>query len=245
LQDYVPFKKVKKNKRLKVLPIFTFLVIFVLSCALIYLVPLQKANQIFNTKTYYLVGLYKSRKKNDAISQKSQVELLGGAGYIFEKNDVFYLISSAYIKKEDASEISSSMSKLYSGAEVVAISSKSSTKQKQIKIRQNEKVLSFCKYIDTFIDFYLDYELQYLAGKVSDSELSKTLISKKLEIEEKIKQFDASVELENNAKIVANLILVHIDNFFSNFFELSKKNSTVCLLGVNLAIERVYFFDNL
>ena len=51
--------------------------------------------------------------------------------------------------------------------------------------------------------------------------------------------------LEKNAINVGEIILVHFNNFFNNFYISSKKESLATSLLVNATIERVNLFDNL
>lgn len=247
MQDVVTGRVFKKRHKINFMPVLSFILIVVFSCILVASLVIKKSNKIFEEKSFFFVSATKSRKQNELASSKDLVETLGGAGYVLENKGNFYLTVNVYSNKTDANEISSSINSAFASSEIVELKSSALSKQKQILIRQNEAILNFIKFYDKFIDDFLEMELNYLAGKITSSNLTKEIISKKLILQEYETKFCEieQTDIVQSAKVVISLVLTHLDNFLLKFFESTKKNSILCLLAVNLAIVRVEMFDYL
>lgn len=247
MQGYVPLDMSAKRKKIKLFSILSFLLIAILIVFLVLLIPKQKDEKFFKQKSYFFVYATKSQKSGSLASMQDLLISLGGAGVTYSFNDNYFLIANVYVTDSDAEQIKNNILSTFNDAGVIEVKTKEVSAKKKNLIKDNEKVFNLVKFIYEFLDFYQTDLINYLSGTLTDSKLCSKLIEKKLELEniiEKLKQSEMSV-LEKNAINVGEIILVHFNNFFNNFYISSKKESLATSLLVNITIERVNLFDNL
>ena len=98
------FRKHKK-KLLGALSILLLIVLLFCANALtIFVLPTQTiANAIeSNTFEVFLISLAKSQVKNESISRAEDFQKIGAGGFVWEYEDYYHVVSSAYLNKSDA-----------------------------------------------------------------------------------------------------------------------------------------------
>jgi len=67
------------------------------------------SNFIYEDKTLYAVSLYSNVKTNELSGKVDEIQKQGGAGFIFEENDKFFILSSIYDNKKDALKVQNNL----------------------------------------------------------------------------------------------------------------------------------------
>lgn len=247
MQGYVPLNKSCRRRKIKLISVISFILIAILIVFLIFLIPKQKSEKYFKQKSYYFVYVAKQQKANSFSEMQDLLVSLGGAGVIYNNSDNYYLLVNVYFDEDDANEIKNNIEGTFEQADFIEIKTKEISSKKKNLIKENEYVFDLVKFLYDFLEFYEGFSLSYLSGNLTDSKFCAGLIEKRLELEQIIKNIsdNNSSVLDGNAMTCGELLLIHFNNFFNNFFDSSKKESLVCALGVNMVIERIELFDNL
>lgn len=227
------------------LKIFSIALIAIFSSILIVQVSKNKKDKIFLKKTYYFVCVDESSKVSALEKSKVETKKLGGAGIVFENDSKFFLAVNVYKRQNDAVLVKDDIGGEKFSPSVIELKTSTLKQAQKQKIKANERVFKFVNVFDEFVDEILDDELNVLAGKLSDSEFSKKIIKKKLEFETMNDNFDSNNELENNAKVVINLCLTHLDNFLRDYFDTLNKSHILSLMCTSIVLVRVDLFNNL
>ncbi|MDD3396977.1 MAG: hypothetical protein PHR96_00300 [Clostridia bacterium] len=74
-----------------------------------------------NAYSIYAVELHQSSIKSSALEQATVVKKIGGAGYVWESEGVFYVIASAYIEENDATKVKENLIESGYTAEILKI----------------------------------------------------------------------------------------------------------------------------
>lgn len=247
MQDYVPYKRRRKGliiqiKSVIALILFFIFVFMILTC----LGVSRKNNKCFDKSSFSFVYVQKTKKMLDE-TEKDLVKGLGGAGIFYFFKEHHYLIANVYLKLDDAKEVAGGMVDSFENAGVLTIETKRLSRLLQQKIKSNLSYYRFFKYLYEFSEKFEELNLNYISGELSQGKLMSELIEINLEFETIVNEF----ENENNEsvfsdiKTYANMILIHFDNFFDEFYQSTKKQALVCALGVNVALTKVDLFDNL
>ncbi|MDD2445884.1 MAG: hypothetical protein PHX09_03645 [Clostridia bacterium] len=110
-KEKTPKSQIKKGG--KFLAITTFLICFALCITLADLfstfITVGSYSNIsggkVNAYSIYAIYLHQSSIKSSALEQSNSVKKMGGAGYVWEQEGVFYVIASAYIEENDAKKV--------------------------------------------------------------------------------------------------------------------------------------------
>ena len=89
--------------------------------------------------------------------------------------------------------------------------------------------------------------MNYISGEISEGKLSSLILSEKLQLETIIKSFDnpEKDKFFDDISTYANMMILHFNKFFDEFYQSTKKKSLICNLGVNFVLTKVDLFDNL
>lgn len=99
----------------------------------------------------YMLSMGKSQVKNEALSLAKDYQKIGAGGYIWEKDNYFYVISSAYLNKNDAANVQNSIKNKGIESELVSADFKS------MEINGNfndEEARVLAKAINSFENYY-------------------------------------------------------------------------------------------
>lgn len=206
----------------------------------------KKEKDYFSEKKIYVVYVKKSLKQNDLSVLQRDLKILGGAGEIFKYKENYNLLSSVYREKSDADEVVKNISTTFKEADYLTLTIKKVSKSNRNLINSNKQQLDFFKLVNSFNRDFIEKQMLYLSGLVSNREISLYLIEQKIKIE-KILDYTEIEEnkLSDKLSIYQNTMQLYIKNFLDNFFESTKKNSLVCELAVNMALLQYEMTNNL
>lgn len=74
-----------------------------------------------NAYSIYAVYLHQSSIKTSALEQSTGIKKIGGAGYVWENESLFYVITSAYIEENDAIKVKQNLNEGDYHAEILKI----------------------------------------------------------------------------------------------------------------------------
>lgn len=245
-QVYVPQGKEKKHGKLSIKSVIMMILIFILFFAfMIALVSRKKQEVVFNAKEYHFVYALKNSKKLLVQDEASKIKQFGGAGVVLNSSNEYYLILNVYLEKKEADEIANKIKSNYEGAGVLSLKSAELSKFKR-KATQNNSLASAIKKNDEMLENFLDLQLEFMSGKLSEGKFSSMLVKQKLEISELETNYAKSDN--KNLQLVSyhlDLMLLHYQNFFDKFFGNYNKEYLVCELAVNLANSNLEMLNNL
>ncbi len=234
-------RRSKKFYAIIAVVIVFFVVFFCIFCACLSSTHLT----CFDEAECYYVYTHKANRENIVKNYAGELQSLGGAGYIYQKSGVFYLIASVYSSKKDAEEILVGVKENFPNAGILTLKTEKISRRVAAVLKENSSTLLFFKYFEELIEKSERLSMQYLAGIVSENVLLVSLLDEKLELENKISEFEKENELFCTVFSYMNLCKMYIDDFFSKFFETTKKDAVVCLLPVELTVLRYEFWNNL
>lgn len=145
-----------KSKKI-LLAIVSFLV---LACCIItahffsaFLLRTESVSTSVSTPSFdlYLLSLSKSQVKTEALSSCPDYQQIGAGGYVYQKDNYYYVVSSAYLNKNDAVLVQNSLTSSDIKSEIVLVKFKSFSIAGNFDSSQS-KVLS--KAISSPIEFY-------------------------------------------------------------------------------------------
>ncbi len=151
-------KKLFNNRKsLIIIACVLFLVVaIIIANYLSYLLIPSASNSSSVTKdsfSVYMLSLARSQVKSEAEGRAGDFQSIGGGGYVWEQDDYFYVISSAYANKNDAVLVQNSV-KANQGLDSEIIEAKFPALSISGNFSSEEKrVLSMA--IDCFYDYYL------------------------------------------------------------------------------------------
>ena len=222
-------RKSKNNLFLKVVIVALLMIISVIMGISLYLN--SKQNIEFDEKSFYLVSAAKSKNLKEIEDMKESAQKLGGAGKVYLKDGVYYLILNAYLDLDIANEIIDKNREIY---------------KKRI-IKNHDLFMEYLKNYKKYINEVSILMLDYLAGNIAENKLASKMLSIKFDFDDfnlKIAKFEDS-EINNLLKNNINLAINYFSVFFNSFFAGDKNNSVICEFFVNFVLLRVEFFNNL
>lgn len=246
-QGYVPYYALTRPRRMRInsaiLAIIFFFVV-ILICSM--LVFAKRADKCFDKQIFYYVVTMKSKIKIKKENQ-DKVKSLGGAGEVLFYKENFNLVANAYLSEVNAKDVCGQIKASFENAEVVKVEVKSLSNAVQKKIRQNLSYYKFFQNIDELIHSLEKLTIDYMLCNVSEGKFMSELITKKLELETIVKEFENpnKEKFFEDIKSYANMLILHFDNFFEEFYQSTKKQSFVCGLFVKATLVKVSLFDNL
>lgn len=163
--------------------------------------------------TFYMVAEKAIRDKNDALNFAVTVKSRGGAGYLYLKNDRFYVVLSCYEKLDDAKKVA----KKLQGVDVVEL---------KIAVSKNPaKAAAQRVGIEISNELY-DLSIAFDGGKMDVKTLNKRLQTLKGTLNEKLtKTTNSSIDVSAVASFMSA-----IDNLLT---------SNEKYLGWNLKYQRI------
>lgn len=247
MQYYVPYKKTAKRSWAQINSAIAGFLFFILTLSILVCLGVsRKKNKCFDKVSYHFVFVQKNRIQTNK-DEQDLVKSLGGAGIYYFHKENYLLIANVYHSSDDAKEIKNGMLENFENADVLTLEAPAINRKTQNIIKDNLSYYKFFKYLQMAIQNFEVLNMNYLSGEITQGKLMSELISKKLELETIVNEFEnpQKEDLFENIKTYANMFLIHFDNFFNEFYQSTKKQSLVCSLCVNFALTKVDLFDNL
>lgn len=196
--------------------------LIIVLCSLVFIVCLILANYLSlvliktdkettkvssNSFELYFLSLSKSQVKNEAITHATDYQKIGAGGFIWEKDNYFHVVSSAYINKNDAQLVQNSIKTNNNiDSEIFSIKFNSFTINGSFNSDQT-KVLN--KSLNSFLNYY--------------KEIYDIAIS-----------LDTSVYNEISARLAVNSSHNNLTNIVNNFELLFKDETSLSKLYSSL-----------
>ena len=231
------------TKKVKVI-FFLFLAVFV-GIAVVCFSDAKKNNNVFGSKKIFMVFAESSKNQNSLINTIENVKKLGGSGRVVEKQGVFFVVVNVYFSESDAKNVQMQVKNEFekSGVEIFEIKKiKNNIIQ---KIKKNQSVFEYLKFVSNQTTTMHQYQIDYLSGNITLNKLCSLVLAEKLVLEEKIKSLEPLKQEWKDVFDNANLLLWHYNNFLDNIFISQKKQALVCDFAVNVTFCLLESHNNL
>lgn len=248
MQDFVTLKRRKnKSQTLIFSVIIAIIIIFFILVILISIYSRNKYSKEFVETSFYFVYVEKSKNLKELENMQDNLKELGGAGKIYQKENVYYLLSNVYDNQESAKSVVENNKAVYPNADVLEIKTKKVKNSIIRKYRENEINFKFVKNLNQTIKNICDFQMKYLSGLISENDLCSSLLTIKFDLDDVIKSVNQAEENEYKELILnySNLEQMYFSMFFNSFFESSKKSSVLCEFVVGIVILKIDFSNNL
>lgn len=229
--------------------LWLMLIIFILFIILIVIVGLKTKDReelCFNEKKLYIVYVDKNLKQSEVLKNQKRIKSLGGAGEVLFYKDLYYLVTSVYLYKNDAMEVVSNINKDFEKSDILSLTVKKIPREKKNIIKKNQECLKFFKLIDEFNMEFNEQHIMFLAGKINLTTLSNKIIEYKIKLDEIIKNYVTNdSEFYNKILTYEHTCLLYFNNFLNVFFESTKKDCLVCEFAYNMSLLQFEMASNL
>ncbi len=149
-------KKIKEKYRKTI----SFVCSFVLSCGLCFVFAFSSAQTTIETSsissqnfTLYCISTAKSQLESEAVALSHDAMKTGNGGYVWQCGNYYYVISSAYENKNDATLVSTALSNSNTANEIIEIKFKE-INSSPLDISNNDEKNTFNSSIKTFKTCY-------------------------------------------------------------------------------------------
>ena len=248
MQGYVPYVIHRKTNKRLIKSIFTAVfIIFLIVFLFVFLVSLKKQSVCFESQTFYFVYADKAKNEAPILAQQDRVKSLGGSGVIYKKNNTNYLLINCYLIEDDVKDVKNRVSTEFANSDTLKITVKAISKNVQKEVRESQGYYKFFNFKREFFQFFLDKEMEYIKGNLSDGKFISWIISKRLELNSIKEEFIKDSKIESFMVInqFADVFVLHFDNLLNKFFESTKKQSLICEFYCNLVLTNADMCDNL
>lgn len=155
-----------------------------------------------NAYSIYAVYLHQSSIKSSTLDQANGVKRIGGAGYIWESESLFYVITSAYIEENDAIKVKQNLEESGHSAEILKINIPEISIG---KVYSNEELSALTNAINLFKNAYkslYDVSISLDTFILSETQCRLEIAKIQSEISQKKSDFDALF----NSKLTSELL---------------------------------------
>jgi len=176
-------------------------------------------------QSVYFISANQFKNQSEAENLSTQITELGGAGYIFNFDKNFHVITSLYINKDDANKVCNKLKDKYTNAQVLKLSMK--------KTKINDKALAkeINSLINSIITFYANNFILLDKGEIS---VNKILINT-IAINSQIDSLNETLYLQTDETLIkirvllktlkSNMQLLSDNSSFNQFFKYIGVNS--------------------
>ena len=231
------------TKKVRVLA-FLFLSVFV-ALAVVCFGDAKKNNDVFGSKKIFVVFAESSKNQNNLTNTVENVKKLGGSGRIVEKQGVFFVVVNVYFDEGDAKNVQMQVKSSFENSGVVVFEIQKIKNKTIQKIKKNQSVFEFFKFLSAETNNIHQYQIDYFSGNITLNKLCSLVLAEKLVLEEKIKSLESLKQEWKSVFDNANLLLWHYNNFLDNIFISQKKQALVCDFSVNVAFCLLESHNNL
>lgn len=208
-------------------------------------------NKMFDAIEFFYVSIEKTNNKNNVSALQKKVKNLGGAGYAFEDDGVFYVIAGCYATKQEASVVVNQVSSQYN-AQIL------SRNTEKVKRNISEKIKSkscfgfaFGYLKEQCVEFF-DNVKQFLSGEKTSGDIylciQKSIISCE---NHKQKLISVETKKQDEIKIQEQLVLsiMSFNNILSQatsqLYAFGETESVLRLCSVRLVEVLISLCENL
>ncbi len=248
IQDYVPLKRVKNKRKTTIISaVIIIFIIFICMATIILIFINKKSKKEFLETSFYYVCAAKSKSIKELENMQDGVKEFGGAGKIYQKDEMFFLILNVYFDKESAVSVVEKNKSIYENAVILELKTKAVSNKFIRKFKQNEINIKFLKRFNADLSEIINLQMQYLSGEINENYLCSRLLTLKFNNDDLIGEIKTieDEEFKNLVLNFASLKEMYFNSFFNNFFESDKKSSVLCDFVVSLSLLKVDFFNNL
>ena len=237
----------KQRVRLRLTILIILIIVLIITIIFVCIIIKNKKGIYFKKRTFYILYIDKNEKQSELYSLQDTIKKLGGGGEIYFDGKFYYLTASVYHNKTDASSVLNNIFLNFSNSGILTLERNELSSKVVSKINENSQAKRFFKFFDECILDLMEIQYKYMAGIVTQRDLISNLISKKLELEEIMSNFNFdSEDMEfNNIYQIQSVCLLYFNNFLNKFFESSKKESLLCELCLNIVLSNYELFKNI
>ena len=128
---------------------------------------------IYNSKTYYAISLKQGESYQDISSDIDFVKLQDGAGYVYKKDNKYFLIASIYASKSDAEKVLDNVSNY--DAQIVVIDFDRLILSSKYKNEQIKTLRYSLEMVDRFFETMNQIVVSYDRAEILDAEVRQKL----------------------------------------------------------------------
>lgn len=249
MQYFVTCKTKKSRQKSKaffcvLIIILVLFLVFIFGIALFFK---SKQNKEFLEQRFYFVCATKSKNVKELENMQDEIKNLGGAGKIYNRDNINYLIINVYLEEESAKSVLKQNIEKFPSAEILELKTKIISRKRMQKLKNVEEAYMFLKEFNFLIKNSSQLMIDYLNSDVSENDLCSELLTVKFDFDDINVKISKIFESETKSLVqnYTNLTLMYFSNFFNSFFGSDKKYSIVCEFVVNLALLKIDFFNNL
>ena len=234
------YKYYKKNKT------YTKKIIYCL-CAFLLLVVFGISFGLSNSKTkrysekiFYLVYAGKHTLESKATEMSTTVSDKGGAGVIFYKENLKYVVVSSYFSEADANKVKEQIIGSFTNAGTLKIIAPKLSKKVCTLIEKQDSCKQYYKQHYEFCKTLYNLTLSVDKNEISGHEIYKIIMQTKQDISNISQRLKSNTEeISKNMYSSSLIVLEHINSFFNSSFIANSVAKHLKKLYINSIIEFV------
>lgn len=239
-------KKYKINNKSRIKSIVSSILIFlfaIVSSAI--LITVRKKNIIYDERIFYLVSATSEHRESLLEPKKELLKNLGSANVVYKQGDNCHLIVNIYLDFESAEEIKNNLTKYFSEAQVLKVKSKKITRNSIRKIKESLESEKMVKRLYVLTKEYQDLEMNYLAGKISESQFINDLVDVKLELGKLTDQIVSKEDYHQKIRDKVEMFVTKLTNFLAGIDIARSKQNYICNYFVSFYLDYLEFYESL
>jgi len=209
----------KKFKKI-ILPTFIVLMLVIVSIILSKLfngqfIETNANKKDINLQSVYFVSAESFSNAIDAQNCSNEISKVGGAGFVYNKENVYYVITSFYLTEKEASSVCTNLKLDYINAQVLKIDFK------KVSLSSSEFSNNFKQILISFIEFYAKSSISLDKGEISKNQILLSSLTLNANIDECLKLLESSAQTsEIKSRVLlktlkSNLTLINVNSNFS------------------------------
>lgn len=219
MQERVAYNRyqVKRDKKQIAKPLTLFMAFSIATIILIFtvisLIFQNNTNAIFSAKKVYMLSLFDTQSKNQIYDFTERVKAIGGAGYVYNNGQKYFVLASAYFEKDDADKVKGEATEGFK-PEVVEITFDNIKSGGRLLIKKHRELLKAFEFIHNSIKLAEEnvYKLDrgegvssVYSGLVKENSKAKELLDGLGGLNETGKAALIKAEIENTLETIISL----------------------------------------
>jgi len=205
----------------------------------------QTKTDYYNERSYYLLSLNESAYYNESLKMQENIQERSGAGYIYKKDNMYYVLAFAYLNNTDASKALVQVMENYPRARIIKIKKNKIKRKIKRELKKESKIsVLFEKLSD------LSYKIYAIC---EDAEINKNAreVYRKLErLRLEISQMTINnVNISGNfveiLQVCREVVLSYFDKCTTNIYMGGKVVKNLRLLLINICFEDIELRNHL
>lgn len=195
-----------------------------------------------NVNSVYFVSAEKFSDKSLAESFATELGEVGGAGFVFEKNNMFYCLTSMYLNENDAKKVCNNLKIEYTNVEYIKLNFKAHNFSNLDNKENVEISKRISNSFNNMLNFYIEAFISLDKGETTQSKINLKSLSIISEIDDLIN----SLSLKASEEIIQYRVLLKtLKSNLELLTNSSNFNKNIKYLGINSAIEIFNTLNNL